>query len=147
MKKGAFWEFSFLVERYYIEAFTLETLFILALFPALRLIELIVIASAMTVLITEGLKFLIRETRPDAALERHSHGRLFRLNLRSFPSTHSAVAFMFAGLMFNSALFIPLLFFGSIIAYSRVYIKSHYAHDVIAGAAIGFFIGYAILRL
>lgn len=145
MKESAFWQFSLLVEKYYLETFTLEALVILTLLPSLRLIEELLVAAVIAISISEGLKLLVREKRPKNAPERKIQRRIFRLNLRSFPSTHSAVALTFAGVLLNSIIFFPVLAFGILVAYTRVYIKSHYWHDIIAGGIIGFLVGYSVL--
>ncbi len=139
--------FSWLVEKYYVEIFVLEALLILLIYPSLRLAEKIMIAAIITTISSEGIKILIREKRPKSAPERRLHRGIFRINLGSFPSTHSAVAFMFSALLVGSTLFFPFFVFAAIIAYTRVYIKSHYIHDVIAGGLLGFVVGYAVLSL
>ena len=79
-------------------------------------------------LITEGLKRIVRERRPDSD-ER-----------TSFPSGHATAAFaiatMQAGFHPNQA-----IFWGAgatAIAASRVKLRRHYTRDVVAGAAVGF---------
>jgi len=78
-------------------------------------------------LITEGLKRIAREKRPDA-------------NSRdSFPSGHATAAFAVATMQAhyhpNQAIF---WYAGaSAIAYSRVKLRRHYTRDILAGAAVG----------
>lgn len=79
-------------------------------------------------LITEGLKRIVRERRPD------SNERT------SFPSGHATAAFAIATMQ---ASFHPnqAIFWGAgatAIAASRVKLRRHYTKDVVAGAAIGF---------
>jgi len=50
-------------------------------------------------------------------------------------------------LFFSSILFIPFLIFGIVVMYSRIYIKSHYLRDIIAGALIGVVIGIVFIWL
>jgi membrane-associated phospholipid phosphatase len=88
-----------------------------------------VIDSALTsTLITEGLKVVVREKRPDS----NEHD--------SFPSGHATAAFAVATA--QSALHprqAPLWFAGAtIISWSRLRLNRHHPQDVIAGALIGF---------
>ncbi len=85
-------------------------------------------ALGTSVLLTEGLKSLVREKRPDS----NAHD--------SFPSGHATAAFVVATT--ESALHpkqAPLWYLGAtLISYSRVRLHRHYTQDVVAGAAIGF---------
>lgn len=90
-------------------------------------------AVGTTVILTEGIKALTREKRPDS----NEHN--------SFPSGHASAAFAVATL--ESHLHpreAPLWFLGAtLIAASRVRLHRHYSQDVIAGAALG----YGVTRL
>jgi undecaprenyl-diphosphatase len=145
MKENWFWRLSLLIEKYYIETFTLEILVIISVAPTLRLLERIAIGVVLTLLVVETLKFIFKEKRPKAALKRKFYKNKFSVDLQSFPSAHAAIAMTLATISFGSPIFIPIFIFGVIVAYSRVYIKSHYPHDVIAGGLIGFLLGYALL--
>lgn len=79
-------------------------------------------------IITEGLKRIVREKRPDS-------------NARdSFPSGHATAAFAVATMEAhyhpNQAIFWYAGAAG--IAYSRIKLRRHYTRDVLAGAAVGF---------
>lgn len=92
-------------------------------------------ALGTSVIISEGLKNLIHEKRPDS----NAHD--------SFPSGHATAAFAVAtveaGLHPHQA---PLWYLGAaLISYSRVRLHRHTASDVLAGAALGF--GTARLEL
>jgi membrane-associated phospholipid phosphatase len=80
-------------------------------------------------LITEGLKRLTHEQRPDDS------------DFRSFPSGHATVAFAIATAEaeFHPKRAVVWYLGASIIAESRVELKKHYVHDVLAGAACGYF--------
>lgn len=90
-------------------------------------------AVGTTVILTEGLKFVVHEERPD-----HSDND-------SFPSGHASAAFSIATT--ESAFHprqAPFWFAGAaLIGASRVALHRHYIHDVVAGAALG----YGISRL
>lgn len=59
----------------------------------------------------------------------------------SFPSGHTAAAFVMVGLMASSfPMAYPLmLFWGILIGISRIYLGVHYPTDIVAGAALGLF--------
>ena len=85
-------------------------------------------ALGTSVLLSEGLKNLVREKRPDS--DAHD----------SFPSGHATAAFSVAtieaGLHPHQA---PLWYLGAtLISYSRVRLHRHTVADVAAGAALGF---------
>ena len=92
-------------------------------------------AIGTSVILSEGLKNLFHEKRPDA----NSHD--------SFPSGHATAAF--AAATVESDLHpreAPLWFLGAtLISYSRVRLHRHYGRDVIAGALLGY--GTARLEL
>ncbi len=142
-----FARFSIFIERYPIEIFTFEMLIAIILNPSLRVAALIFSGVIATAVFSEGLKLFFKEKRPEEALRRNFYKRTFRLNRRSFPSSHSAIAAFFFTAFYNTVLFWPFLVFGVIVMYSRLYIKSHYKKDVVAGAVIGIFIGIAFLWL
>jgi len=86
-------------------------------------------ALGTSVLLAEGLKALVREKRPDAA------------SRDSFPSGHATAAFAVATVEseFHPRQ-APLWYSGAaLISYSRVRLNRHYAQDVVAGAALGYF--------
>ena len=92
-------------------------------------------ALGTSVLLSEGLKNLVREKRPDS----NAHD--------SFPSGHATAAFSVAtveaSLHPHQA---PLWYLGAaLISYSRVRLHRHTVGDVLAGAAIG--VGTARLEL
>lgn len=86
-------------------------------------------ALITSTLITEGLKMLVREKRPDSDAR------------TSFPSGHATAAFAAATMLSEYKPKQKLLWFGgaSLIAWSRVKKRRHYWHDVVAGAAVGYF--------
>ena len=86
------------------------------------------LSAAVTAGVTLGLKYLVRETRPDFS------------NRHSFPAGHSAVTFASAtyiGRRYGWKWSIPAYALSAYTAWGRVYGKKHHWWDVAAGAAIG----------
>ncbi len=86
------------------------------------------IACLSTIIISSGLKYSVREKRPDS--NKHN----------SFPSGHTAVVFTGAelvrleyGNVYGSIAYTMALMVGSM----RVYNDRHWIHDVVSGAGIG----------
>jgi len=142
-----FARFSIFVEKYPIEIFTFEMLIAIILNPSVKAAVLLFSGVISTAILSEGLKLFFKEKRPEEALKRNFYKRTFRLNRRSFPSSHSAIAAFFFTAFYNTVVFWPFLAFGILVMYSRLYIKSHYKKDVIAGAGIGIFIGITFIWL
>jgi membrane-associated phospholipid phosphatase len=93
-------------------------------------------SAGVTLGVTYGLKYTVNETRPNG-------GTL------SFPSAHTSISFSAAEFMrkrYGWEYGIPAYAAASFVAYSRVEAKEHYAHDVIAGAAIGIASSYIFTR-
>jgi membrane-associated phospholipid phosphatase len=90
-----------------------------------------------------GLKYLFGRPRPDVPL-------LFEAEGLSFPSGHALFSITFYGLLIyliyksvktvwlKWTLIILLFLLSMIIGFSRVYLRVHYATDVIAGFCVGF---------
>lgn len=91
------------------------------------------VAFATMTALTQGLKYTIRERRPDSGAR------------NSFPSGHTATAFMGAELLrIEYAHISPWIGYAGYAvavttAYLRIYNNRHYLNDVLAGAAIGIF--------
>jgi undecaprenyl-diphosphatase len=65
----------------------------------------------------------------------------------SFPSMHASLGLLPAGFFFYVKKYrIPLLFYGVLIAYSRVLLGVHYWLDILAGALVGFVIPPIVFR-
>ncbi len=82
---------------------------------------------ATSSLLTVGLKAVVREKRPDGS------------DRQSFPSGHASAAFAIAAMQSRYHPKEALLWYAGafFIADSRVTLRRHYSHDVIAGAALG----------
>ena len=90
-----------------------------------------------------GLKHLFGRPRPDVPL-------IFRAEGLSFPSGHALFSITFYGLLIyitykslknvwlKWTVMISLFLLAMIIGFSRVYLRVHYATDVIAGFSVGF---------
>ena len=79
-------------------------------------------------IVAEILKYIIHEQRPDKS------------NFNSFPSGHTMLAFLVAHFIFLQISKIGGIFFylvGFFIAWTRIYYKKHFIHDVIAGGLLG----------
>jgi membrane-associated phospholipid phosphatase len=84
-------------------------------------------SSAVTLGATYALKQTVDERRPNGGVH-------------SFPSGHASVSFASAEFLrgrYGRDYGIPAYAAALFVAYSRVESRNHYAHDVIAGAAIG----------
>ncbi len=110
-----------------------------------------VISLALTSLaILFLLKLSFQRTRPEIPL-------LEKVSGFSFPSGHALMSVAFYGLMIyitwhevkntwlRNALILLLLTLIFLIGYSRIYLRVHYASDVMAGFAVGF--GWLLLSL
>jgi membrane-associated phospholipid phosphatase len=85
-------------------------------------------SAALTLGVTYLLKYTVAEERPNNE------------DRQSFPSAHTSVSFASAEFIrkrYGWEYGIPAYAAASFVAYSRVDARQHYAHDVIAGAAIG----------
>lgn len=93
-------------------------------------------ALLTSTLITEGLKAVVREKRPNSD------------SRTSFPSGHATAAFAVATMEAHYHPKQALLWYGgaTVIGASRVQLERHYWHDVIAGAAVGYFTAQLELR-
>lgn len=93
-------------------------------------------AFAVTDAASTLLKAAVHERRPDGQSN------------DSFPSLHTSAAFSMATVVsrYDSEWGIPAYGAAALVGWSRVENRDHYWHDVIAGAALGYFVARAFTR-
>ena len=85
----------------------------------------------LSVTLTQGMKFVVRRTRPDR-------------EARSFPSGHASAAFATAAVLhehFGRRVAIPAYAVALYTSTSRLQANSHFPSDVIIGATLGIIVG------
>lgn len=99
-------------------------------------------------LITTPLKFVAGRSRPDHN-QGSDHFQMFTHNM-SFPSGHTTQAFAVASVIaaHYDSLWIKAASYGlaSMVGYARLNNDAHWASDVVAGAAIGTFVGHVVVH-
>jgi undecaprenyl-diphosphatase len=106
----------------------------------------VLLGTALTALVasvtTDALKALTGRDRPDV-------DRLVDApRTSSFPSGHASVAFACATVLgsFEPRLRVPLYALAALVALARPYVGVHFPLDIVAGAAWGLLVGWAMLR-
>jgi len=100
-----------------------------------------------------GLKLLFCRSRPLA----EEAGKFFAVfpcmgkgyALASFPSGHAVTSFALAYVLSRAYPKASVIFYAlaTMVAFSRVYLASHFLSDIVAGAAFGLFAGWIVCRL
>jgi undecaprenyl-diphosphatase len=117
-------------------AYPTNTLFFILLiyFHSPELAAVLSFGTLLGWVLSYGIKQLSSRPRPESNPEAGITS--------SFPSAHSATAFIFAGVLPFQPQSLLYLVAGAV-AFSRIYLQSHYLSDTVAGAFIG--IGVATL--
>ena len=106
----------------------------------------------ITGIIVTGVKYLFARARPLSGEGPSSiHWFSFKNSQHAFPSGHAAAAFavaaVFSGGSDNFLVGATSYGIASIVALSRVHNNEHWFSDVVAGSAIGYFIGKKVISL
>jgi undecaprenyl-diphosphatase len=96
-------------------------------------------AAGLALLINQPIAHAVDRMRPYLAHPAHAHLLISRSQDPSFPSDHATGAFALAfGIwLYDRSLGTFLLVIAAVLAFSRVYVGTHYPGDVVAGALIG----------
>jgi len=106
-------------------------------------------AAALALLINQPIAHLVDRTRPYLAHPAHAHLLISRSHDPSFPSDHATGAFAlaFGVWLYDRTIGTVLLVLAAILAFSRVYVGTHYPGDVMGGALIGIGVAGALYLL
>ncbi len=107
------------------------------------------VAAGLSLLINQPIAHLVDRTRPYLAHPAHAHLLISRSHDPSFPSDHATGAFALAfGIwLYDRTIGTVFLVLAAILAFSRVYVGTHYPGDVVAGAVIGIAVAAALYLL
>ncbi len=125
---------------------------------------LVLLVAGLTILLTDQLtsgfmKPFFERLRPshEPGLEGLVHlvadenGNLYRGGTYGFASSHAANAFAIAvyvaSLIRGRVIWVVMIFWAALVAYSRIYLGVHYPGDVLAGAAIGSLIAWLTTKI
>ncbi|MFV7771209.1 phosphatase PAP2 family protein [Shewanella marisflavi] len=111
-----------------------------------ELLVRVIIASVLSLILVPLLKQTFDAPRPAALLETLNIVGEIRLT-HSFPSGHTATAFLFAGTLFfaykQTQIKLLAISFAALIGLSRIVVGAHWPEDVVMGAFVGLFCAYA----
>ncbi len=110
--------------------------------PKRKYLPLLAITILITMVLVELMKLGIARPRPEII-------HFIKTSTSSFPSGHTAGVFAILALMQEE---FPIgrwlwLSFAILVGFSRIYLGVHYLSDVLAGALLGYLVGYFILKL
>ncbi len=105
-------------------------------------------AAGLGLLINQPIAHAVARLRPYLAHPTHAHLLIARSHDPSFPSDHAtgALALAFGVWLYDRTVGTMLLVLAAVLAFSRVYVGTHYPGDVLGGALIGIAVA-AVLRL
>ncbi len=135
----------------YFEYFLIILIFLILLFYKKAGWKLIFQSFLAAILARFGIVELIRyffpRTRP--FVENHVNLLLNKINESSFPSGHAAFYFALSTVIYSYNKRAGIFFFiaSFLISISRVFVGVHWPLDIIAGALVGVFSGWLILKL
>lgn len=117
----------------------------LALFKKTFLSFIVFVSFATSGIAAQLLKAFISEGRPAMVFKKSNYPYFIEHvtlhNFHSFPSGHTVTAFALASILAiaikNKKYSIPLLLFGTLVGYSRIYLGQHFLLDVAVGSLIG----------
>lgn len=107
----------------------------------------ILILALLTTILIQGMKHLFGIDRPPVVLDTE----MFRLiggpiSTNSFPSGHTATAFVCVGILsaqyMRLKVVIPLVLIAALVGISRITVGVHWPLDVLAGAIVGWILGF-----
>jgi len=106
-------------------------------------------SAGVALLIAQPITHLVDRTRPYIDHPAHAHLLISRSHDPSFPSDHATGAFALAfGIwLYDRTLGTVLLVLAAILAFSRVYVGTHYPGDVVGGAVLGIAVAGALYLL
>lgn len=106
------------------------------------------LAFALELPLYKLMKNLIRRDRPCDALSA-VHSRIAASDRFSFPSGHTAGAFVMAAIIghFFPLLMLPAVGWALSVGFSRIYLGVHYPTDTLAGMFLGLFCAYCSLQI
>ena len=106
-------------------------------------------SAAIALLINQPVSHLVDRARPYLAHPAHAHLLIARSHDASFPSDHATGGFALAVAVFlyDRTIGTLLLVLAAVLAFTRVYVGTHYPGDVVAGALIGAAVAVLLFRL
>ena len=107
------------------------------------------VSAAIALLVNQPISHLVDRARPYLAHPAHAHLLIARSHDPSFPSDHATGGFALAVAVFlyDRTIGTLLLVLATVLAFTRVYVGTHYPADVLAGALIGGAVAVALYRL